>query len=484
MRDEALRSALAAREAAAREAVAANAAVEAADREVEAAARRAEGTRVQPITELPLSELAAATENFAATRRIGEGAFGVVYQAQALPSLREAGEVAIKLLRSSGGAGEQELQTELAVLSSCRHTNLLPLIGCCIDRRGLCLVTPLRRGGNLEDRLLRTPEGLRRLDLLGWSSAPAPLDWRTRLRCVRDATHGLTYLHQLTSSKSHILHRDVKPSNILLDEELRASLTDFGLAKASDSDSSVVASKVSGTPGFVDPFMINSGKHSVMSDGFGIGITLLMSLTGLPGLGILSSCSPMLRAPEDPSAWGEPGLPDGSAGAWPPAALSEALKIVIGLSRGEDPEDRIALPDALERLDALVDAAPTEADDCAAPPEGRMCIICESAPREARFQCGHACCCKSCVVLVQRSDNQCPQCRAPLGDQPEADSGSHIQHADTFVLHAGSSGGGYSSGSSHASSVTSTPALQTANDAGGRGAARGRRTRGRGGRGL
>jgi len=181
-----------------------------------AAAAAAEAAAApQPVAELRLAELAAATDAFAAARRIGEGAFGVVFQAASLPSLPGAGEVAIKRLRTVGGAGEEQLHTELAALSECRHENLLPIIGCCLDRRGLCLVTPLRRSGNLEDRLLRTPEGLHRLERLGWTAAPAPLGWHARLRIVRDATRGLVYLHRRTDAKRHVLHRDVKARYLL-----------------------------------------------------------------------------------------------------------------------------------------------------------------------------------------------------------------------------------------------------------------------------
>ena len=122
-------------------------------------------------------------------------------------------------------------------------------------------------------------------------------------------------------------------------------------------------------------------------------------------------------------------MPDGSAGEWPAAVMSEALTIVVGLSRGvqhtiDDPEDRLPLPDALRRLEALGDAAPPEpegAADAAPPaaqPEVRMCSVCEAAPREVRFRCGHACCCRGCVALVQAHADLCPQCRAPLGADP------------------------------------------------------------------
>ena len=89
----------------------------------------------------------------------------------------------------------------------------MPLHAFCPNPRGPCLVYEIAPGGNLEDRLLRTPEGLHRLRLLGWAAAPAPLGWGARLRCVRDAARGLVYLHRLTSDKGQrVLHRDVKAS--------------------------------------------------------------------------------------------------------------------------------------------------------------------------------------------------------------------------------------------------------------------------------
>ena len=209
--------------------------------------------------------------------------------------------------------------------------------------------------------------------------------------------------------------------------------------------------------------MINSGEHSETTDAFGMGITLLMALTGLPALKILPCCRLMLRAPDAPNEWVAPGVTDTTAGAWPPAVVTEVLRIVAGLSKGEDPEDRLPLPEALRRLEALVDAAPPEPPPSAAmgqaatstqPAAGvvssaaevaeqpRLCIICESEPREVRFRCGHAVCCHGCVPRVQRCDNLCPQCREPLGDNPIADAGPHVQLAATFHLACQLSGGG------------------------------------------
>jgi len=195
----------------------------------------------------------------------------------------------------------------------------------------------------------------------------------------------------------------------------------------SDCESVLSASKVQGTPGFMDPLMINFGEHSVTTDSFGIGITLLMALTSLPGPRIMLHCRNMFRSHDEPSTWEEPGVSDRGAGEWPPSVVSEVIKIVVGLSKGEYPDERMPLPDALRRLEALVDAAPpgpeggadaAAAAPAAAGPEVRMCIVCEAAPREVRFHCGHACCCRCCVARVQAHDDQCPQCRAPLGADP------------------------------------------------------------------
>ena len=188
------------------------------------------------IVSLPVDELFDATNGFSELSELGRGGFGVVYGTRgALRSLSREGRCAIKRLHNSKPETFAGLRREMGLLGKCRHENLLPLLGTCLDRAALCLVYPLMVGGNLDDRLRRSDAALRRIAQLqprGQLHTPtiSPLDWRARLRIVRDVTRALVYLHTPRGAKGVVLHRDVKPTNILLDEQLNAKLSDVELA--------------------------------------------------------------------------------------------------------------------------------------------------------------------------------------------------------------------------------------------------------------
>jgi serine/threonine protein kinase len=177
---------------------------------------------------VPLAELAAATAGWAAARKVGEGGFGVVYRADALPSRPVLGPVAIKRLAADSQQGLNELMSEVQLLGTCRHEHLLPLLAFCYEGGVGCLVYPLMAGGSLEDRLVRDDDASRRLASLlpAAGAARPPLTWQQRLRAVRDATRALVFLHTPTATRPVILHRDIKPANVLLDLEGNAKLAD------------------------------------------------------------------------------------------------------------------------------------------------------------------------------------------------------------------------------------------------------------------
>ena len=184
-----------------------------------------------------LGELRKATGDFAEGCTVGSGGFGTVYRTMTpLESLPGSGLVAVKLRNADSSQGETELLRELQLLGTCAHPHLMPLLAFCVDPAGQSLVYPLMVGGNFEDRLLVSNEGQQRLGKLGFAARPSPLPWIVRLRALRDVMDALVYLHTPSDRKSVELHHDIKPSNILLDAQVR-----FGLDSCLSLAWSVVA---------------------------------------------------------------------------------------------------------------------------------------------------------------------------------------------------------------------------------------------------
>ena len=129
---------------------------------------------------------------------------------------------------------------------------------------------------------------------LGLSAVPPPLSWQQRLQIVREASEALIYLHTPTAAKPRIVHRDVKPANILLDANLHARLADTGFAKATQHGDERLAISVGQgacyTPGYADPIVINGGEYSALTDGFAVGMTLLVCLTNRSPIALVDRC--------------------------------------------------------------------------------------------------------------------------------------------------------------------------------------------------
>ena len=179
---------------------------------------------------------------------------------------------------------------------------------------------------------------------------------------------------------------------------------------------------------------MQSGEATVLTDAFALGVTVLMSLTGLPSASIKQRCRHMFKWPTQPSRWQPPGVPDAEAGSWDQAVVISLAEIVTGLDEKWE-EDRMPLSEVLQRLEAM--AAATGADALVAATEtneARMCIVCEDAPREVRFACGHATVCKSCLPDILERHRKCPMCNVAFGAQPVAEHGAHVRTAPTFVL--------------------------------------------------
>ncbi|XP_058004062.1 putative leucine-rich repeat receptor-like protein kinase At2g19210 [Hevea brasiliensis] len=209
------------------------------------------------------SEIVSITDNFKTT--IGGGGFGKVY----FGTLKDGTQVAIKLLSQSSKQGYKEFQAEVQLLMIVHQRNLVSLIGYCNDSHNMALVYEYMVNGNLREHLSEESGSI--------------LTWKERLQIAVDAAHGLEYLHN--GCKPPIIHRDLKTSNILLNEKLQGKIADFGLSRAFANESdSHVSTCPAGTLGYVAPEAQTSGNFNQKSDVYSFGIILLELITGLPAV--------------------------------------------------------------------------------------------------------------------------------------------------------------------------------------------------------
>uniref|UniRef100_A0ACD5VXY5 Uncharacterized protein n=1 Tax=Avena sativa TaxID=4498 RepID=A0ACD5VXY5_AVESA len=214
---------------------------------------------------LAYDELKEATNNFEASSVLGEGGFGRVFKG----ILSDGTAVAIKKLTSGGHQGDKEFLVEVEMLSRLHHRNLVKLIGYYSNRE-------------LSQSLLcyeLVPNGSLEAWLHGSLGANCPLDWDTRMKIALDAARGLAYLHE--DSQPCVIHRDFKASNILLENDFHAKVSDFGLAKqAPEGRLNYLSTRVMGTFGYVAPEYAMTGHLIVKSDVYSYGVVLLELLTG------------------------------------------------------------------------------------------------------------------------------------------------------------------------------------------------------------
>ncbi|KAF8766092.1 hypothetical protein HU200_007584 [Digitaria exilis] len=298
-----------------------------------------------PSRALTFRQLDAATNGFSERNLLGEGGFGRVYKGR-LDDTKEV--IAVKQLDKDGFQGNREFLVEVLMLSLLHHPNLVKLLGYCADSNQRILVYEYMSKGSLEDHLLDLPPN--------WK----PLPWHTRMQIAVGAAKGIEYLHEVANPP--VIYRDLKASNILLDRDFNAKLSDFGLAKLGPmGDQSHVSTRVMGTYGYCAPEYAMTGKLTKMSDIYSFGVVLLELITGRRAIDVsrLSEeqvlvhwASPLLRDKKRFVRLADPLL----GRRYPVKGLYQALA-VASMCLQDDAPSRPGISDVVSALSFLADPA-------------------------------------------------------------------------------------------------------------------------------
>ncbi|RVX13680.1 wall-associated receptor kinase-like 20 [Vitis vinifera] len=207
-------------------------------------------------------EIKRATNSFSHDRLLGAGGYGEVYKG----ILDDGTIVAIKCAKLGNAKGTDQVLNEVGILCQVNHRSLVRLLGCCVELEQPIMVYEFIPNGTLLEHLQGQRPGGR-----------GSLTWSHRLRIAHDTAEGLAYLH--SSAVPPIYHRDVKSSNILLDEKMNAKVADFGLSRLAHTDMSHVSTCAQGTLGYLDPEYYRNYQLTDKSDVYSFGVVLLELLT-------------------------------------------------------------------------------------------------------------------------------------------------------------------------------------------------------------
>ncbi|KFK39923.1 hypothetical protein AALP_AA3G306600 [Arabis alpina] len=215
--------------------------------------------------ELPLFELstiAAATNNFCFQNKLGAGGFGPVYKGV----LQNGMDIAVKRLSTNSGQGMEEFKNEVKLISKLQHRNLVRILGCCVEFEEKMLIYEYLPNKSLDYFIFN-------------EERRAELDWPKRMGIIRGIARGILYLHQ--DSRLRIIHRDLKASNVLLDNEMIPKIADFGMARIFGGNQiEGSTNRVVGTYGYMSPEYAMDGQFSIKSDVYSFGILIFEIIPG------------------------------------------------------------------------------------------------------------------------------------------------------------------------------------------------------------
>ncbi|KAG2310360.1 hypothetical protein Bca52824_021917 [Brassica carinata] len=214
---------------------------------------------------LRYKDLYAATDGFNANRIIGTGGFGTVYRGSFSSS--SVDQIAVKKITPNSMQGVREFVAEIESLGRLRHKNLVNLQGWCKHKNDLLLIYDYIPNGSLDSLLYTRPR-----------QSGAVLSWNPRFQIAKGVASGLLYLHE--EWEKIVIHRDVKPSNVLIDDNMNPRLGDFGLARLYERETLSRTTVIVGTIGYMAPELTRNGKSSTASDVFAFGVLLLEIVSG------------------------------------------------------------------------------------------------------------------------------------------------------------------------------------------------------------